>query len=362
MAHVDGILKHVKDQGASDLHLTSGSPPMIRINGEILPIPHDPLSRETCEMLLFELMDESIRARYDLSKDVDFSYEVPGVVRVRCNIFEHTKGLAGAFRILPSEMLTMEELGLPPWISRFAEMPRGLVVVTGPPGAGKSSTLAALIDHINRTQKKHVLTIEDPIEFRHERKQCLVTQREVGRNTPSFATGLHAALREDPDVIMLGEMRDIETMALAMTAAATGQLVFGTLHTMSATQTVDRILDSFEGERQAQARLMLSESLRGVLAQRLMRRSDGRGRALALEVLVGTPAVSALVREKKTFQLASVIQTGKKEGMQTMDEALFALVREGRVLARDAVPHLSNPEMAAQLERLEPPMSRREAA
>jgi twitching motility protein PilT len=362
MARIDAILKLVQEQGASDLHLTTGSPPMIRIQGEITAIPHEPLTREACELLLFELMDPAIRARYDQVKDVDFSYEVPGVARARCNIFEHSKGPAGAFRLLPSDILSMEQLGLPDWLTRFTEMPRGLVVVTGPPGSGKSSTLAALVDHINRTQKKHILTIEDPIEFKHHNKQCLVTQREVGRNTPSFSKALHAALREDPDVIMLGEMRDVETMALAMTAAATGQLVFGTLHTMSATQTVDRILDSFDGERQAQARLMLSESLRGVLAQRLLRQPDGRGRSLALEVLVGTPAVAALVREKKTFQLASVIQTGRKEGMQSMDEALFVMVREGRVLARDAVPHLSNPDMAAQLEKLGPPSARREAA
>jgi twitching motility protein PilT len=359
MARIDAILKLVKEQGASDLHLTTGSPPMIRLNGEITPIPYEPLTREACELLLFELMDPAARARYDLHRDVDFSYEVPGIARARCNVFEHSKGPAGAFRMLPSETLSMEQLGLPESLTRFTELPRGLVVVTGPPGTGKSSTLAALIDHINRTQKKHILTIEDPIEFRHPNRQCLVTQREVGRNTPSFAKALHAALREDPDVIMLGEMRDVETMALAMTAAATGQLVFATLHTMSATQTVDRILDSFDGERQSQARLMLSESLRGVLAQRLLRRPDGRGRVLALEVLVGTPAVSALVREKKTFQLVSVIQTGKKDGMVSMDEALFQLVRDGAVSARDAAPHLSSPELGAQLERSG---GRREAA
>jgi twitching motility protein PilT len=234
-------------------------------------------------------------------------------------------------------------------------MPRGLIVVTGPPGTGKSSTLAALLDHINRTCKKHILTIEDPIEYKHVNKQCLITQREVGRNTPSFAKALHGALREDPDVIMVGEMRDTETMALAMTAAATGQLVFATLHTMSATQTVDRILDSFDGERQSQARLMLSESLKGVLAQRLLRKSDGRGRALALEVLVGTSAVSALIREKKTFQLQSVIQTGRKDGMQSMDEAVLALVRDGSVTPEDAVAHLSSKDLLGPLERATPP-------
>ncbi len=355
MARIDAILKLVKEQGASDLHMTTGSPPMVRINGEITPIPYEPLTREMSEMLLFEIMDPPVRARYDEFKDVDFSYEVPGVVRARCNLYEQSRGPAGAFRMLPSQIPTMEMLGVPEHLSRLTDMPRGLVVVTGPPGTGKSSTLAALIDHINSTKKKHILTIEDPIEYRHQNKQCLITQREVGRNTPSFAKALHGALREDPDVIMVGEMRDVETMALAMTAASTGQLVFATLHTMSATQTVDRILDSFDGERQAQARLMLSESLKGVLAQRLLRKRDGRGRVLALEVLIGTPAVSALVREKKTFQLQSVIQTGRKEGMQTMDEAVLALVREGTVSPEDAIAHLSSRDLLPSLERIAPP-------
>lgn len=354
MARIDAILKLVKDQGASDLHMTTGSPPLVRINGELTPIPYEPLTREMSEMLLFEIMDPPTRERFDTNKDVDFSYEVPGVVRVRCNLYEQSKGPAGAFRMLPSQILTLEQLGLPPMLAKLTDLPRGLIVVTGPPGTGKSSTLAALIDHINSTQKKHILTIEDPIEYRHVNKQCLITQREVGRNTPSFSRALRGALREDPDVIMVGEMRDTETMALAMTAAATGQLVFTTLHTMSATQTVDRILDSFEGERQAQARLMLSESLKCVLAQRLITKSDGRGRQLALEVLIGTPAVSALVREKKTFQLQSVIQTGKKEGMQSMDEAVIQLVREGKVLPADAIAHLSSKDLLPSLERVAP--------
>ncbi len=351
MARIDAILKLVKEQGASDLHMTTGSPPMVRINGEITPIPYEPLTKEMSEALLFEIMEPAVRAKYDQNKDVDFSYEVPGVARARCNIYEQSKGPAGAFRMLPSQILTMDQLGLPASLARLADLPRGLVIVTGPPGTGKSSTLAALIDYINRTQRKHILTIEDPIEYRHQNQQCLLTQREVGRNTPSFAKALHGALREDPDVIMVGEMRDVETMSLAMTAAATGQLVFATLHTMSATQTVDRILDSFDGERASQARLMLSESLKGVLAQRLLRRADGKGRVLAMEVLMGTPAVAALIREKKTFQLQSVIQTGKKEGMQAMDEAVLQLVREGAVAAQDAAAHLSSKDLLPSLER-----------
>ncbi len=351
MARIDAILKLVKEQGASDLHMTTGAPPMVRINGEITPIPYEELTREVNELLLFEMMDGPTRARFEQLRDVDFAYEVPGVVRVRCNIYEQARGVAGAFRILPNQILTLEQLGLPAHLTRLTDVPRGLIVVTGPPGTGKSSTLAALVDHINRTRRKHILTIEDPIEYRHQNRNSLVTQREVGRHTPSFAQALRGALREDPDVIMVGEMRDTETMSLALTAAATGQLVFATLHTMSAAQTVDRILDSFEDERQMQVRLMLAESLKGVLAQRLLRRKDGRGRALGLEVLMGTQAVSALIREKKTFQLPSVIQTGKKDGMQTMDDAVMALVRGGVVSPEDAAPHLTTREMLGPAQR-----------
>ena len=345
MARIDAILKIVKEQGASDLHMTTGAPPIVRLNGEITPIPYEELTREINELLLFEIMDADTRARYEQVKDVDFSYEVPGVVRARCNVYEQSRGVAGAFRILPNQILSLGELGLPPLVTRLTELTRGLVVVTGPPGTGKSSTLAAMIDHINRNRRKHILTIEDPIEYRHVNRQSLVTQREVGRNTPSFAQALRGALREDPDVILVGEMRDPETMGLAVTAAATGQLVFGTLHTMSATQTVDRILDSFEGEKQAQIRLMLAESLKGVLAQRLMRRKDGSGRVLALEILGSGGAVAALIRERKTFQLASVIQTGKKEGMISMDESVMQLLRSGVISTEEASIHVSNREL-----------------
>ncbi|MFI5370216.1 MAG: type IV pilus twitching motility protein PilT [Candidatus Eisenbacteria bacterium] len=345
MARIDAILKHVKDHGASDLHLTTGSPPMIRVNGAITPIPYEEITREMAEMLLFEIMDDEVRERYERHKDVDFSYEVAGALRVRCNIYEQSKGVAGAFRLLPNQIMTIEQLGLPPLVGKLTEFRRGLVVVTGPPGTGKSSTLAAMVDHINRNQRRHILTIEDPIEYKHVNHKCLITQREVGRNTPSFAQALRGALREDPDVILVGEMRDSETMALAITAAATGQLVFGTLHTMSAAQTVDRILDSFEGEKAAQVRLMLAESLKAVLAQRLLRRRDGRGRTLSLEVLVSNGAVSALVREKKTFQIPSVIQTGKREGMQTMDESVLLLLRDGVIDADEAAQHITNRDL-----------------
>src|SRR5499426_1154721 len=253
--------------------------------------------------------------------------------------------MAGAFRLLSDRILTLEQLGLPPHVARFTELQRGLVLVTGPPGTGKSSTLAAMIDHVNRTQARHILTLEDPIEYRHTNHRSLVTQREVPRHTPSFAQGLKAAMREDPDVILVGEMRDPETMALAITAAATGQLVLGTLHTMSAAQTVDRILDTFEGERQSQVRLMLAESLKGVLAQRLIRRANGVGRVLALEILAGNTAVASLIRERKTFQLPSVIQTGKREGMQAMDESILTLVRGGIIAPEDAAHHLTSRDL-----------------
>ena len=345
MARIDAILKLVKQQGASDLHLTTGSPPMVRINGEIVPIPYEALTPEVIHVLLFELMDTDLRARYERDRDVDFSYEVPGALRLRCNIYEQSRGIAGAFRLLPNQILTLDQLGVPPHVARLTELKRGLVLVTGPPGTGKSSTLAAMVDHINRTQARHILTLEDPIEYRHANQRSLVTQREVPRHTPSFAHGLEAALREDPDVILVGEMRDPETMTLAITAAATGQLVLGTLPTMSAAQTVDRILDSFEGERQSQVRLMLAESLKAVLAQRLIRRADGHGRILALEVLIGNSAVAALIREKKTFQLGSVIHTGKRDGMQSMDEAVLTLVRGGVVTSEDAAIHLSNRDL-----------------
>lgn len=323
MSKIDAFFKYMMENNCSDLHLSSGCKPMVRKHGELEEIKYQELTNEILEKLLFEIISDEQRDFFLKKKDLDFAYEIPGMARFRANYFYQKRGIAAVFRIIPSKILTAEELGLPPQVLKFANLSRGLVLVTGPTGSGKSTTLAAIIDYINRNRKDHILTIEDPVEFVHESKGCLVNHREVGSMTQSFSAALRAALREDPDVILVGEMRDLETIELAITAAETGHLVFGTLHTNSAPKTVDRIIDAFPAGQQAQIRTMLSESLKGVISQQLLKRSDKPGRVAALEIMVVNSAIANLIREGKIFQIPSIMQTGKADGMQMMDQVIL---------------------------------------
>jgi twitching motility protein PilT len=323
MAKIDAFFKYMMENNCSDLHLSSGCKPMVRKHGELEEIKYQELTNEILEKLLFEIISDEQREFFLKKKDLDFAYEIPGMARFRANYFYQKRGIAAVFRIIPSKILTAEELGLLPQVLKFANLSRGLVLVTGPTGSGKSTTLAAIIDYINRNRKDHILTIEDPVEFVHESKGCLVNHREVGSMTQSFSAALRAALREDPDVILVGEMRDLETIELAITAAETGHLVFGTLHTNSAPKTVDRIIDAFPAGQQAQIRTMLSESLKGVISQQLLKRSDKPGRVAALEIMVVNSAIANLIREGKIFQIPSIMQTGKADGMQMMDQVIL---------------------------------------
>ena len=331
------LLLYTLENGASDLHVTVNLPPTVRIHGDCEPMSYPPLTREQTRALVYSIMNDRQRARFEEFNDIDFSLDFGARGRFRVNAFMGREGVGAVLRVIPSQIKSVEELGMPQVISKMAEFERGLVLVTGPTGSGKSTTLAALIDQINLTRRGHILTVEDPIEFVHPHKKCVVNQREVGPHTQSFANALRAALREDPDVILVGEMRDLETISLAVSAAETGHLVFGTLHTSSAPQTIDRIIDVFPAHQQAQIRAQLSESIRGVVAQTLLKTASGKGRAAAVEVLVSTPAVRNLIREGKTFQLPSVIQTGVKEGMQTIEQSLSDLVIAGRVTQEEAM-------------------------
>lgn len=352
MAQIDGLLQHLVQQQGSDLHLSCGNAPIFRVHGHIQRVDHGALAPPDMESLLFEILTPEQKERFEATRDIDLAYEVPGLARFRVNIFVQHRGLGAVLRVIPSRIPTADELKLPPAIREFTRLNRGLVVVTGPTGSGKSTTLAAMIDLVNESRGEHILTIEDPIEFVHPTKKALVNQREVGPHTKSFATALRAALREDPDVILVGEMRDPETISLALTAAETGHLVFATLHTNSAHKTVDRIIDSFPGDQQSQVRAMLSESLRGVIAQQLLRKKAG-GRVAAHEILVGTPAVANLIREGKTFQIPSVIQTGKQLGMIQMDQSLQTLLSTGVIDAEEAYNKaLDKAPFRAQMERL----------
>ncbi len=339
MAKLDAFFKLMVDQGASDLHLTSGSQPILRVSGELQRVRYQTLENDELQQMLYEITPEHKIKEFEETGDIDFAYEIPGLARYRANFFVQKYGVAAVFRQIPDTILTAQQLGLPPVMSKLPMLPKGLVLVTGPTGSGKSTTLAALVDHANDRRKDHILTIEDPVEFVHKSKSCVVNHREVGLHTQSFSAALRAALREDPDIIMVGELRDLETISLATEAASTGHLVFGTLHTQSAAKTVDRIIDVFPHDQQEQIRATLADSLQAVVAQTLFKRKKGKGRVAALEILIATPAVRNLIRDAKTFQITTVLQTGKKHGMQSLDDAIMDLLEKGDISADDAYAH-----------------------
>lgn len=336
MAKIDALFRMMKEQGASDLHLSSGNPPIFRLNGEIVRLNFKSLGHDELKAILFEILTEKQQEHFETFKDVDFAYAVPELARFRGNIMMQHRGIAAVFRIIPSKILSADDLSLPEGVRRMTNFKKGLVLVTGPTGSGKSTTLAAMIDLINSTRKEHILTLEDPLEFIHENKMSLINQRQIGEHTESFTAALRAALREDPDIILVGEMRDLTTIQLAMSAAETGHLVFGTLHTNTAAKTIDRIIDVFPTDQQEQVRAMLSESLKGVVCQQLLKTADGKGRVAALEIMLGTPAIGNLIREGKTFQIPSIIQTAKKDGMQLMDQHLLDLLKTRQILPEEA--------------------------
>ncbi len=331
MAKIDAFFKLMNEQGASDLHMVSGQPPALRLMGEIERIKYKTLTNDELKAMLYEIAPEDKVKVFEETGDVDFGYEIPGLARYRANFFMQKYGVAAVFREIPSTILTAEQLGLPPVISKLASLPRGLCVVTGPTGSGKSTTLAAIIDVANKTRKDHIITVEDPVEFVHKSQACIINHREVGMHTKTFSAALKGALREDPDVILVGEMRDLETISLAIEAASTGHLVFGTLHTSSAMKTVDRIIEVFPSSEQAQIRSTLSDGIRAVVAQVLFKRIDKKGRVPAMEIMIATSAVRNLIREGKTHQISSSIQTGKKYGMQLLDDAIMDHLNAGRI-------------------------------
>jgi len=336
MAKIDAFFELMNKQEASDLHLAAGQQPAIRIRGEIERVKYHILESDELRSMLYEITPEHKIKQFEETGDVDFAYEIPGLARYRANYYMQKDGVAAAFREIPTKIQTAKDLGLPAVITKLASLPRGLVLVTGPTGSGKSTTLASILDEANRTRKDHIITIEDPIEFVHESKGCIVNHREVGLHTKTFSAALRGALREDPDIILVGEMRDMETIALAVEAANTGHLVFSTLHTTSAAKTVDRIIEVFPPGEQTQIRSTLADGIRAVISQTLLKRIDRPGRVAALEVMIATPAVRNLIREAKTYQLPSMIQTGKKYGMQLLDDAIMDLLNGGIVSADDA--------------------------
>jgi twitching motility protein PilT len=336
MAQIDAFFKLMNEQGASDLHLVAGQQPVLRIRGDLERVKYKPLDNDSLKAMLYEIVAEDKIKVFEETGDVDFAYEIPGLARYRANFFQQRKGVGAVFREIPSIILTCDDLGLPKVIKRLATLPRGLVLVTGPTGSGKSTTLAAIIHEANRTRKDHIITVEDPIEFVHKSDKAVVNHREVGLHTRSFAAALRGALREDPDIILVGELRDLETISLALEAAATGHLVFATVHTSSAAKTVDRIIEVFPVSQQQQVRNTLADGIRAVVAQTLFKRTDRQGRVAAVEIMIGTPAVRNLIREGKTFQIPGTLQTGKKYGMQTLDDAIMALLDKRIIRPDDA--------------------------
>ncbi|HEX6186514.1 MAG TPA: type IV pilus twitching motility protein PilT [Pyrinomonadaceae bacterium] len=349
MARIDDLLRLMRSQGASDLHLTSGSAPFMRIDGEMVKQNYKSVSAETCQSLIFEILTESQKELFENQLDLDFSYPLNSVGRFRVNVFMQRHGVAACFRLIPEDIKTIEELDLPGQLRELIDVSEGLIVVTGPTGSGKSTTLASLIHEINLKQQAHIITIEDPIEFVHQNYRSLISQREIASHTKSFHTALRAALREDPDIILVGEMRDLETISLAITAAETGHLVFATLHTNSAIKTIDRVIDVFPESQQTQIRVMLSESLRGVVAQALLPRPDRRGRVPAIEVLVNVPAVANLIREGKTHQIQTVMQTSRANGMATFETSTQDLIQKGLISKEDGMSFLRRRSAAQQM-------------
>ncbi|HHH36331.1 MAG TPA: type IV pilus twitching motility protein PilT [Gammaproteobacteria bacterium] len=338
------LLAFSAKNNASDLHLSAGLPPMIRVDGDVRRINVPPLDNKTVQNMLYDIMNDKQRKDFEERLETDFSFEIPGLARFRVNVFNHNRGVGGVFRTIPSTILSLEELGCPEVFKEIAEYPRGIVLVTGPTGSGKSTTLAAMLDYKNNNEFGHILTLEDPIEFVHQSKKCLVNQREVHRDTLGFAEALRSALREDPDTILVGEMRDPETIGLALTAAETGHMVFGTLHTSSAAKTIDRIIDVFPAAEKEMVRSMLSESLRAVISQTLLKKVGG-GRIAAHEIMIGTPAIRNLIRENKVPQMYSAIQTGQAMGMQTLDQCLQDLVARGLVSKQEAMAKATNKDV-----------------
>ena len=347
---LDAALHGLVDAGGSDLHLTVGQPPMIRVHGELRPLegfPH--LAPPDIQQAVYGILNQKHRQKFENELELDMSYALSGTARFRVNVFQQRDAMAAVMRTIPYEIKSIEELGVPSQVNNFAYLPRGFVLVTGPTGSGKSTTLASLIDIINRERSAHIITVEDPIEFLHSHKRSLVNQRELGTDTHSFAAALKHVLRQDPDVILVGEMRDLETIQVALTAAETGHLVFGTLHTQDAPQTVDRVIDVFPPHQQEQIRVMLASALQGVVCQQLLKTADGQGRVAATEVMIATPAIRNLIREGKVHQMYSMIQAGKQHGMVTMDQSLASLVQRGRITYQTALERCNN---VADLNRL----------